>query len=169
MDAMVSAVIGIALFRGESVRQLITKLDIMLPDDVGCVARSEVTQARQKLGSAVVRDVFQMTQQHWHQQAEHPHGYGLNLYGLDGVVWRTPESHENAQAFFRTANQHGEAAYPQVRIVCLMELTSHLLVDSTFDRASVCEVTLASHLSSHVPDQSLTLFDCGFYSLGVAA
>jgi len=167
MDAMVWAVIGMALFRGESVRQLITKLDIMLPDDVGFVARSAVTQARQKLGSAVVRDVFQMTQQQWHQQAEHPHWYGLNLYGLDGVVWRTPESHENAQAFSRTANQHGEAAYPQVRMVCLMELTSHLLVDSAFDSASVSEVALASHLSSYVPDQSLTLFDRGFYSLGL--
>jgi hypothetical protein len=131
MDAMVWAVIGMALFRGESVRQLITKLDIMLPHDMGFVARSAVTQARQKLGSVVVKDIFQITQQHWHQQAEHPHWHGLNLYGLDGVVWRTPESHENAQAFSRMANQYGEAAYPQVRMVCLMTLTSHLLVDST--------------------------------------
>ena len=38
MDAMVWAVIGMAFFRGESVRQLITKLDTMLPDDVGFVA-----------------------------------------------------------------------------------------------------------------------------------
>lgn len=44
---MVWAVIGgMALFRGESVRQLITKLDIILPDDVGFVARNAVTQAR---------------------------------------------------------------------------------------------------------------------------
>ena len=167
MDAMVWAVIGMALFRGESVHQLITKLDIMLPDDVGFVARSAVTQARQKLGSAVVQDVFRMTQQRWHQQAEHPHWCGLNLYGVDGVVWRTPDSDENSQVFARAANQHGEVAYPQVRMVCLMELSSHLLVDSVFDSASVGEVTLASQLSVNVPNQSLTLFDRGFYSLGL--
>lgn len=127
---MVWAVIGMALFCGESVRQLITKLDIMLPDDVGFVARSALTQARQKLGNAVVQDVFQMIQLHWHQQAEHPHWCGLNLYGLDGVVWRTPDSDENSQIFSRAANQHGEVAYPQVRMVCLLEFSCHLLVDS---------------------------------------
>ena len=58
MDAMVWAVIGMSLFRTESVRQLINKLDIVLPQEVDYVARSAVTQARKKLGSDVVRDVF---------------------------------------------------------------------------------------------------------------
>ena len=58
MDAMVWAVIGMALFRMGSVRQLIKKLDMVLPQEVDYVARSAVTQARKKLGSDVVRDVF---------------------------------------------------------------------------------------------------------------
>ncbi len=40
MDAMIWAVIGMSLFRTESVRQLINKLDIVLPQDVDYVARS---------------------------------------------------------------------------------------------------------------------------------
>ncbi|MDO6680641.1 transposase domain-containing protein, partial [Shewanella sp. 4_MG-2023] len=40
MESMIWAVIGMALFRGESVRQLINKLDIILPNEVDYVARS---------------------------------------------------------------------------------------------------------------------------------
>ena len=45
MDAMVWAVIGMALFRTGSGRQLINKLDIVLPKEVDYVARSAITQA----------------------------------------------------------------------------------------------------------------------------
>lgn len=58
MDAIIWAVIGMALFRMGAVRQLIKKLDMVLPQEVDYVARSAVTQARKKLGSDVVRDVF---------------------------------------------------------------------------------------------------------------
>lgn len=167
MEAMVWAVIGMALFRGESVRQLINKLDIILPNDVDYVARSAVTQARQKLGSDVVRDIFQQTQTKWNDQATHPHWCGLNLYGVDGVVWRTPDTPSNDEAFARTANKASSASYPQVRMVCLMELSSHLLVDSAFESVAENEMTLASQLIEKTPDNSLTLFDKGFYSLGL--
>ena len=58
MDAMIWAVIGMALFRGESVRSLINKLDIILPQEIDYVVRSAVTQARKQLGSEVIREVF---------------------------------------------------------------------------------------------------------------
>ena len=167
MDAMIWAVIGMALFRTESVRQLINKLDIVLPQEVDYVARSAVTQARKKLGSNVVRDVFYQSAGTWHGRAEHPHWNGLNLYGVDGVVWRTPDTKENSDTFARTANKSYESSYPQVRMVCMMELSSHLLVSSAFDSVSENEMNLASQLIDKVPDNSLTLFDKGFYSLGL--
>jgi hypothetical protein len=167
MDAMIWAVIGMSLFRTESVRQLINKLDIVLPQEVDYVARSAVTQARKKLGSDVVRDVFHQTAATWHARAEHPHWCGLNLYGVDGVVWRTPDSKENSAAFARTANKASEAGYPQVRMVCMMELSSHLIINSAFDSVAESEMNLASQLVERIPDNSLTLFDKGFYSLGL--
>ncbi|AOT07969.1 IS4 family transposase [Pseudoalteromonas luteoviolacea] len=167
MDAMIWAVIGMSLFRTESVRQLINKLDIVLPQDVDYVARSAVTQARKKLGSNVVQDVFYRTAQTWHERAEHPHWNGLNIYGVDGVVWRTPDSAANSATFARTANKASYAGYPQVRMVCLMELSSHLILGSAFDSVSENEMNLASRLINHIPNNSLTLFDKGFYSLGL--
>jgi hypothetical protein len=52
-------------------------------------------------------------------------------------------------------------------MVCLMELSSHLLVDSVFDSVAVNEMQPAARLLPSIPDHSLTLFDKGFYSLGL--
>ncbi len=48
-----------------------------------------------------------------------------------------------------------------------MELTSHLLVGAAMDKYSTNEMVLAEQLIETTPDNSLTLFDRGFYSLGL--
>ncbi|MFV7670143.1 transposase, partial [Shewanella algae] len=69
--------------------------------------------------------------------------------------------------FAKTANASGDAAYPQIRMVCMMELSSHLVLNSAFDSVAVSEMSLAAELISSIPNNSLTLFDRGFYSLGL--
>ena len=51
-------------------------------------------------------------------------------------------------------------------MVCQMELSSHLITGSAFDDYKVNEMVLAEKLIETTPDNSLTLFDKGFYSLG---
>jgi hypothetical protein len=48
-----------------------------------------------------------------------------------------------------------------------METSSHLLLASEFDSRNVGEMSLAERLIPSVPDNSLTLFDRGYYSLGL--
>lgn len=112
-----------ALFRHLPMSQIVNQLDILLPGDRPFVAPSAVVQARQRLGDEAVRRVFEQTQALWHEHTPHPNWCGLRWLGVDGVVWRTPDSDENAQAFARTRHQDGAAQYPQVRMVCQMELT----------------------------------------------
>ena len=52
-------------------------------------------------------------------------------------------------------------------MVCLMELTSHLLMGIAFDSCRTSEMVLAEDLIEATPDNSQTLFDRGFYSLGL--
>lgn len=52
-------------------------------------------------------------------------------------------------------------------MVCQMELTSHLLTAASFDSVAVNEMKLTAELIEKTPDHSLTLFDKGFYSLGL--
>ncbi|WP_412514257.1 transposase, partial [Shewanella indica] len=54
-----------------------------------------------------------------------------------------------------------------IRMVCMMELSSHLVLNSAFDSVAVSEMNLAAELISSIPNNSLTLFDRGFYSLGL--
>lgn len=167
LEMMVWSVVGMALYRHMPMSQIVNQLDILLPGKRPFVAPSAVVQARKRLGEAPVREVFEQTQALWHAATPHPHWHGLRLLGVDGVVWRTADSPENAAAFDYSNNQYGDVAYPQVRMVCQMELTSHLLTGACFDSVAVSEMKLASGLIDQTPDYSLTVFDKGFYSLGL--
>ncbi|KRS20223.1 transposase, partial [Alishewanella sp. WH16-1] len=89
MEQMVWAVLGMALFRNMSIKQLVSQMDILLPGKVPYVAPSAVVQARQRLGYEAIEHIFNLTAGHWNQQADHPNWCGLTLLGVDGVVFRT--------------------------------------------------------------------------------
>ncbi|WP_435929291.1 IS4 family transposase [Dryocola sp. BD613] len=168
MEMMVWAVTGMALFRSHSMSQLVSHLDILLPGKRPFVAPSAVVQALQRFGEDVIRLMFEKTQRLWFEKTPLSHWNGLTLMAVDGTVWRTPDTPENDAAFGRTANINKCSEWPQVRMVCQMEVTSHLLSAAAFD--SVCasgEADLAAQLIPQTPDHSLTLFDKGFYALGL--
>ncbi len=167
MERLVWAIIGMAIFRNVPMTQLVNQLDILLPGDRPFVVPSAFLQARQKLGHKSIERLFHETTVGWHQQANHPGWAGLQLLAVDGVMWRTPDTPDNAAAFAKPGTQHGETAYPQVRMLCQMELTSHLLVQAVMESCAVNEMVLAERLVARTPDHSLTLFDKGFYSLGL--
>ena len=131
LEMTVWCIVGMALERKEPLHQIVNRLDIMLPGNRPFVAPSAVIQARQRLGSEAVRRVFTKTAQLWHNATPHPHWCGLPLLAIDGVFWRTPDTPENDAAFPRQTHTGTPALYPQVKMVCQMELTSHLLTSMT--------------------------------------
>ncbi|MDX7745333.1 IS4 family transposase [Aeromonas veronii] len=167
MERLVWAIIGMAIFRHVPMTQLVNQLDILLPGDRPFVAPSAFLQARQKLGDKSIERLFHETASRWHQQANHPGWAGLQLLAVDGVMWRTPDTPDNAAAFAKPGTQHGETIYPQVRMLCQMELTSHLLTQAVMESCAVNEMVLAERLVARTPDHSLTLFDKGFHSLSL--
>ena len=118
MERLVWAIIGMAIFRHVPMTQLVNQLDILLPGDRPFVAPSAFLQARQKLGDKSIERLFHETASRWHQQANHPGWAGLQLLAVDGVMWRTPDTQDNATTFAKPGTQHGETAYPQVRMLC---------------------------------------------------
>lgn len=167
LDMAVWTVIAMSLYRQEPVWSIVSKAQLMLPGKKPLVAPSAVVQARQRLGADAVKEVFHRSQQMWHQQIEHPTWSGLKLLGVDGVVWRTPDTPENRERYKAPSNQNGDASFPQVRMVCQMELSSHMMIASAFDSYKTNEMVLAERLIETTPDNSLTMFDRGFYSLGL--
>lgn len=163
LESMVWLVIGMAIYNDKPLSQIVNMLDIVDRDKRAFVAPSAVIQRRQDLGVDAIQKLFELTQSFWNKQAEHPHWNGLNLLAIDGVVWRTEDTPENNKVYSKPTNTQ----YPQVRMVCQMELSSHLITASAFDDYRVNEMRLAAQLIDKTPDNSLTLFDRGFYSLGL--
>ena len=167
LDAVMWSVIGMSLFRNETVWDISSKLDISLPGKNKLVAPSALVQARQRLGYEAVRHSFELLAKRTFETQSFEQWCGLNLLAVDGVMFRTQDNSENRITFGSETNNHGESSYPQIRMCCLMELSSHLIINSEFDARHVGEMTLAQRLTRSVPDNSLTLFDRGYYSVGL--
>jgi hypothetical protein len=66
---MLWCVISMAFFRRMTAWNVVSRMNIMLPGQRPLVVPSAVVQARQRLGSEAVRQVFDLTQKSWHEVA----------------------------------------------------------------------------------------------------
>ncbi len=86
-------VIGMALMRNESIERVAALLNVALPalGADALVARSALTQARQRLGQDPLRHLFSATADEWSRQSAAAHLWkGLSLYAMDGTTMRVP-------------------------------------------------------------------------------
>lgn len=167
LETVLWSIIGMSLFRQRSVWDIATQMDIMLPGKKPLVAPSALVQARQRLGSEAVKQVFLKMAEQSYQNNKFETWAGLNLLAVDGVVWRTTDTPENHATFKAQSNRHSENIFPKIRMVCHMEVTSHQLINSAHSDYRTNEMVLAEQLIARTPDNSLTIFDKGYYSLGL--
>lgn len=160
-------VIGMALFRNRPIWEVVDKLELALEDVAKpLVAKSASAHARKRLGAEPVRWLFQHSAQHWsHPAASDDRFRGLALYGMDGTTFRVPDSDANREHFgLASGGDRGTSGYPLVRMVALMALRSHLLVDAAFGPYGNGEYHYAQSLWEQVPDDSLCIVDRNFWS-----
>ncbi|KJF84489.1 IS4 family transposase, partial [Photobacterium phosphoreum] len=163
LESMVWLLVGMAIYNDKSMKDLVNQLDIVDRTGKAFVAPSALTQRRKTLGEPAMKAVFERMTASWIESAQLPQWNGLTLLAVDGVVWRAPDSPQNNKVFSRQK----DTQYPQVRMVCQMELSSHLITGSAFDDYKVSEMIIAEKLIETTPDYSVTMFDKGFYSLGL--
>ena len=168
-EYVVWLVIGMGLLRDRSIAEVVRHLHLVLPG-VDPPGRPQVTggaivQARDRLGDQPLAALFATTAAHWATASADEHRWrGLAVYGVDGSQLRIPDTPENDQTFGRPPSGRGRAGYPQVRIVALMVLRSHLLAGLVVGASEEGEVTLAASLWPELPEASLTILDRGFLS-----
>jgi len=169
-EQVVWIVIGMALFRDRSIQEVVHHLDLVLPGRTPTNRRasatsSAVVQARDRLGVAPLATLFEQTASRWAGASADAHRWrGLAVCGVDGSALRIPDTPENEAAFGRPGSGRGPAGYPQLRLVVLMVLRSHLLAGLNLGPWSVGEATLAEPLWQKLPDHSVTILDRGFLS-----
>lgn len=160
-------VIALALYRHMSVKEIVDSLDLALPEVADrCITSSATTQARQRVGAEPLKWLFEKSAQQWiaHDQAQYLFK-GLHLLAMDGTTLRLGDSVANREHFGAQNYPNDKvASYPQTRAVTLMMTDTQLIRDARFGRYNISEMTHAHDLLASVPDDSLTVFDRGFFS-----
>ena len=130
--------------------------------------RSSLCVARQRLGIGPVRYLFEHTVRLL-ATPQTPGAFykGLRLMALDGSVFLVPDADANAAAFGRCRGGRGDAAFPQVRKLSLVEVGTHVEVAFALKgvaEADSAEQRMAPALLRHLQPGMLLIWDRGFFS-----
>lgn len=84
---------------------------------------------------------------------------------VDGALFRTQDTPELRSHFGsgNTSTAH-QTPFPMLRLVALMNVRSHIMVDAQISPYRRGEIPLAEQFLSRIPNHSVTLFDKGFWS-----
>jgi hypothetical protein len=187
--SVVWLVVGIGLFGDLNVsdiwRQVAGTVQTLLASlaKLKPATKSALSKARERLGASAMRRLFKLTatpaaQPQGPRSAQlSPEGFpevggafyrGLRLAGIDGQKLTMPDTPANAKAFGRCSTKRGNAkvvaAYPQLLLMRLMELGTHLTLEALIKPALHAEAPVAAHLLHKVPAGSLLLWDNAFCS-----
>ncbi len=164
-------VIAMALFMNASCREVLRCLlegVHWLSDGAGAVriaTKSGISQARSRLGSQAMERLYEAAVKPI--SGAHTRGAwfkGRRLVSLDGSTFDVADDPALEAAFGRPGNSHGESAFPQVRMVGLVESGAHVLFAAKIAGCNVGELTLARQVIPALGAQMLCLADGSYLS-----
>ncbi len=132
---------------------------------VRVAGKSGISQARKRLGLEPMKRLHdelvkpiatKKTKGAWYR--------GWRLVSIDGTVFDVADTEENAAYFKKPGASRGSAAFPQVRLVALVENGTHALFGSRFGVVRTAESTLAHEVVESLEPGFLCLADRNFFS-----
>lgn len=165
-------VIALALFSqvsyGEVLRCLVEGLgwlgDASALRRIRCTGRSAISMARARLGAEPLRRMVETgirpladrgTRGAWYRD--------WRLVSLDGTTLDLADTVANEEAFGRPGASRGKSAFPQLRMVSLVENGTHVLFATKWGRYRESENALAAQALAHLEAGMLCLADRGFF------
>ena len=168
---MIRYVIAMGLYFDESyeevMRRLVGSLRAMgsWSDDWQVPTGSAITQARQRLGVAPLRELFDRSAVPLAQSGTK--GAWLarrRLAAIDGSSFDVADTEANVERFGRMGSGPKASAYPKLQVVALVECATRAVVGAVLGSCRTGERTLAAELAGAVDEDMLVLADAGFYS-----
>ena len=167
---MVYYVIALALYADVSTREVLRCLTegarwLGDPTATTMPSKSGISQARTRLGAAPLEALYRAvvapvatagTPGAWYR--------GWRVMSLDGTTLDVGDTTANARAFGRPASARGvnaTGAFPQLRIVGLLENGTHAICAAQLGAYRTGEVTLAADVVLHLTGEMLCLADRG--------
>lgn len=171
---MVYFVMALALFAEEDYEEAATLLTKAL-GSWGCwdgewtvPTSGGITQARQRLGSAPLRELFAAVAAPVAEELTRGAFWaGWRLMAIDGFEWDAPDTEGNAAAFGYSGSGPTRSAFPKVRVVTLSECGSHAVVDAEIGGIAgkgSGEQALARRLYRRLEPDWLLIGDRNFYN-----
>lgn len=159
-------ILGMALFADRSIAAVMSHLHLYLHPSGRTLdpppTSGAIVQARDRLGEAPLQTLFELSADKWQQEGHSDHLLGgLRTLAMDGSLLRLPDSFENAEAFGIPKSGRGTGAFPQLRLLTLIDTDSHLALRAQMGPSRDGELTLAEPLFAGLPDNSLLLLDMG--------
>ena len=167
---MVYYVIALALYADVSTREVLRCLTegarwLGDPTATTMPSKSGISQARTRLGAAPLEALYRAvvgpvatagTPGAWYR--------GWRVMSLDGTTLDVGDTTANARAFGRPASARGvnaTGAFPQLRIVGLLENGTHAICAAQLGAYRTSEVTMAADVVPHLTGEMLCLADRG--------
>jgi hypothetical protein len=163
-------VIALGLMASEGAREVLRHLLDRFRERQGwpgeLASEAAITKGRQRLGVEPLRRLYETfvrpiatraIKSAWF--AEH-----WRIVSLDGTTLCALDTAENEKRFGRPAASRGRSAWPQVRLVALLENGTRVLFAAALDAYRVAETVLARRILSRLEPGMLCLADRGFYS-----
>ncbi len=165
---MVYYAIALGLMASVGARQVLRHLlDQVREDEVvgGPLAtEAAITRARQRLGVEPLKELYERfvkpLAQKWLKSAWYR---TWRVVSLDGSTLRVLDTDANERRFGRPSAKRGTAAYPQLRLVGLLENGTRIMFAVAMGAYRVAENTLARLIVTKLSKGMLCLADRGFF------
>jgi len=162
-------VIALALYMQASYREVLRCLLEGLKWLHGPAARvrvagkSGISQARVRLGVEPIRELHdQLVRPIAKKTTKGARYRRWRLVSIDGSTMDVADTQANREAFGRPGASRGESAYPQLRLVSLVETGTHVLFGTRLGPYRVGEITLAKEVLGNLRAGMLCMADRNF-------
>jgi hypothetical protein len=156
-------VVALWLFSRDSYEQVMRWLQVFTV--AGVPGASTLCMARQRIGPAPLRRLVESVVTLLDEsKTPQTHYAGMRLMAVDGFVLDAPDTPKNAKTFGRPQGGRTPGAFPQVRVLSLCEVGTHVFWRSQVKPIGCSEQTMASGVLRHLEKDMLLLWDRGFLS-----
>ncbi len=169
---VVTLVVAMGLWASESMRHILAEVvagwrEVAVSDrgPWALPSTSAIVQARQRAGARLLRELFGAVARPI-ATARTGEAFlgGLRLMAIDGTTIDVADTPENDRAFGRPTTGRGAGAFPQVRVLALIETGTHVICDAVIRPFRTGEVPTARRLLRSIGPGMLLLWDRGFHA-----
>ncbi|MEU1284549.1 IS4 family transposase [Kitasatospora sp. NPDC005856] len=157
-----------ALFAGLGYRQVFDRMCAGLTGPAPArPSGSALRQARQRLGAAPVKALFDLVRGPAPTTAAQARWRGLLVVAVDGTLLPVPDSPANLDVFAKQRCHGGAGGYPQVRLAALVACGTRTVIGAVFGPATIGELEYAGRLADDLRAGMLLLGDRNFAAAGL--